>query len=37
MKVQYCPLATVLSLQSLFAQISASSIDGVWQGALLFG
>src|ERR1035441_840324 len=30
-------LATVLILQSLLAQTSARGIDGVWQGALLFG
>jgi putative CocE/NonD family hydrolase len=37
MKGPYCPLATVLILQSLFAQTSASGIAGLWHGALLFG
>jgi hypothetical protein len=30
-------LATILTFQSLLAQTPGSSIDGVWQGALLFG
>src|SRR5580765_6769071 len=37
MKMPYYPLATVLILQSVLAQTSARGIDGVWQGALLFG
>jgi hypothetical protein len=37
MKAPCCLLAAVLFLQSLFAQTSAKGIDGVWQGALLFG
>src|SRR5271168_2415012 len=37
MKSAYCALATLLAVPSLFAQKSAPSIDGVWQGALLFG
>ena len=37
MKPPHFLLATILILQSLSAQTSAPSIDGVWQGALLFG
>jgi len=37
MKTPPCALATILIVPSLFAQTSAHSIDGVWQGALLFG
>src|SRR5580698_3427517 len=37
MKLPHCSLATVLLLPSLFAQTSPKSIDGLWQGALLFG
>jgi hypothetical protein len=36
-KTSYYPLAALIILQSLFAQTPARSIDGVWQGALLFG
>ena len=37
MRLPIYPLAAVLILPSLFAQTAAASIDGVWQGALLFG
>jgi putative CocE/NonD family hydrolase len=37
MKFLHCSLATILMLPSLFAQASPRSIDGSWQGALLFG
>ena len=37
MKLSHYALGTVLILQSLLAQTSARGIDGVWQGALLFG
>ncbi len=37
MKIPHYTFATLLMLQSLFAQTPARSIDGVWQGALLFG
>src|SRR5580658_2946878 len=37
MKTPHYALAAILILQSVFAQPSGSSIDGVWQGALLFG
>src|SRR5208337_3956388 len=37
MKIPRYLIATLLILPSLFAQTSGRSIDGVWQGALLFG
>src|SRR5437868_11363206 len=37
MKASCYLLLAVLILQPLFAQTSAESIDGVWQGSLLFG
>jgi len=37
MKIPLYLIATVLILQSLFAQTSPRSIDGVWQGAFLSG
>jgi hypothetical protein len=37
MKTSLCALAAIPIVLSLFAQTSATSIDGVWQGALLFG
>jgi len=37
MKLPYCTLATLLALPFLFAQTPAQSIDGVWQGALVYG
>jgi putative CocE/NonD family hydrolase len=37
MKISPLILATLLVLPSLFAQPSATGVDGVWQGALVFG
>src|SRR5580698_11298443 len=37
MKLLHYSLAAVLLLPSLFAQTTPKSIDGIWQGALLFG
>ncbi len=37
MKLPHYSLATFLLLPSLFAQTPPKSIDGIWQGALLFG
>jgi putative CocE/NonD family hydrolase len=37
MKLPHYSLATILFLSSLFAQTTPKSIDGIWQGALLFG
>jgi uncharacterized protein len=37
MKMRHWSLATVLFLQFLLAQPLARTIDGVWQGALVFG
>ena len=37
MKASFYTLATVLVVQSLLAQTSSRSIDGIWQGALIFG
>ncbi len=37
MKTRHYALAAILIFQTLFAQTSASGVDGVWRGALLFG